>query len=107
MAATFPIFLDQCQQVLTLANEAKSFRAKLKQLVDHHNANGFSTADTGLPAYVNKDANSNVKGLNYNTATYLSFINFATQFENLCTNVAVSTADNRTTIEQISTASQL
>lgn len=105
MAATFQKFLGQANQVKTLADEARALRARLKQLVDHHNANGYSTAnDASPPAYVNKDADGNIKGQLFAPADYLSFVNWAIQMENLFTNAAVTTADYKTTLEKIASA---
>lgn len=78
------------------------WKSNFREIVDQHNTFGFSNADdVSPPAYIVEDADGNVQGFTYTRFDYIEAIAFLVSVERLMTNLAVTTADYQTSLEQV------
>jgi hypothetical protein len=102
MAQTVQKFKEACQLAQEMADAVNTLRDVARRLIDSHNGEDFSGANSG--PYVNRDAESNIKGFNFTSGEYLAGVQFAMQMEALLTNQVPSQGDWKTVISHLRSA---
>ena len=102
MAKTHQSFLETCQAVKSALSDLREVRSRFRELVDHHNAAGFSdAADTPKPSYINEDNLGNIDGTYFTRAEYINAVNLMLQFEAMMTGGVVSVCVYRDSLEKV------
>ena len=97
---THAAFLEQALAIKALSNDLLKIRSRWDELIDQHNARGFSDASP-TPAYINEDADGNIDGTTYQTADYINFITLLLQLNNFFDNAAVTQGDYNTSLHNV------
>ena len=97
---THAAFLEQALALKALSNEFLRLRSRWDEIIDQHNARGFSDASP-TPAYIREDDDSNIDGTTYTTADYINGITMLLQLNNFFDNAAVAQGDYNTTLHNV------
>ena len=97
---THAAFLEQALALKTLSNDLMKLRSRWDEIIDQHNARGFSDASP-TPAYIQEDVDGNINGTNYATADYINGITMLLQLNNFFDNAAVAQGDYNTTLHNL------
>ena len=97
---THAAFLQQALALKQLLTDLRTVRSRWDELIDHHNARGFSDASP-TPAYINEDANGNIDGTTFQTSDYINGITLLLQLNNFFDNAVVAQGDYNSTLHVI------
>ena len=99
---THTAFLEQCLAVKAAMLSLRTARSRMEELIDHHNARGFSDAgDTPKPSYINEDADGNVDGTDFTRSDYISAVTLFLEQMDFFENAAVTQGDYSATMHVI------